>query len=120
MPRFISLIRVDERTAPDEPSAGLMERMGALMEEMTKAGVMLDTGGLAPLGESRRVSWSGGRSAVLDGPFTEAKEVVGGYALMQTKDLDEAVEWARRFVQIHEEEYELVCEVRQVFGPSDA
>ncbi|WP_405783585.1 YciI family protein [Streptomyces sp. NBC_00859] len=119
MPRFISLIRVDEKTAPAAPSAGLMERMGELMEEMTRAGVLLDTGGLGPIDSSKRVRWSEGRTTVLDGPFTEAKEVVGGYSLVQTKDLDEAVEWAKRFVQLHEEEYDLDCEVRQVFGSSD-
>ncbi|MFJ2738376.1 YciI family protein [Streptomyces sp. NPDC087440] len=119
MPRFLSIIRVDENTSPTEPSAELMERMGVLMEEMTKAGVLLDTGGLGPVDTGRRVQWSGGKATVLDGPFTEAKEVVGGYALLQTKDLDEAVEWARRFVQVHEAEWNITCEVRQVFGPGD-
>jgi hypothetical protein len=119
MPRFLSIIRVDESNSPAEPSAELMERMGVLMEEMTKAGVMLDTGGLGPVDTGRRVQWSGGRTTVLDGPFTEAKEVVGGYAMLQTKDIDEAVEWTKRFVAVHEPEWDITCEVRQVFGPGD-
>ncbi|MEV7865147.1 YciI family protein [Streptomyces sp. NPDC088124] len=116
MPRFLSLVRIDEATAPaGGPSPELQQRMGALLEEITKAGVMLDTAGLTPTSEGVRVRHEkGGKLTVTDGPFTEAKEVIGGYALMQAKDKAEAVEWARRFVEVHGDEYDVTCEVRQI------
>ena len=64
--------------------------MGSLFEEITKAGVMLDTAGLTPTSEGTRVTWSGGKLSYTDGPFTETKEVIGGYAILQTKDKAEA------------------------------
>lgn len=82
MPRFMSLIRIDEQAAAGfEPDPGLEKRMGALFEEITNAGVMLETAGLAPTSQATRVHWSGGRLSYTDGPFTETKEVVGGYAI---------------------------------------
>ena len=100
MPRYLSMIRIDEQNAPAEgPSPELQERMGALFEEITKAGVMLDTAGLTPTSEGTRLTWSGGKVSTTDGPFTETKEVVGGYAIMQTKDKAEAMEWTKRFLE---------------------
>ncbi|MFI9826805.1 YciI family protein [Streptomyces sp. NPDC051913] len=115
MPRFLSLVQIDEANAPAEgPSPELMERMGALIEEITKAGVMLDTAGLTPSSQGTRVHWEDGKISVTDGPFTEAKEVVGGYALMQCKDKAEALEWTKRFLQVHEEYWTVTCEVREI------
>ncbi|GHK00495.1 YciI family protein [Streptomyces sp. NPDC003753] len=115
MPRFLSIVRVDETTAPAEgPSPELMQRMGELIEEITKAGVMLDTAGLTPAAQGARVRWEGGKLSVTDGPFTESKEVIGGYALMQCKDRAEAIEWAKRFVKVHEEYWTITCEVREI------
>ncbi|MFF0813679.1 YciI family protein [Rhodococcus sp. NPDC003318] len=115
MPRYLSLIRVDERTAPaDGPSPELMERMGALLDEVTKAGVMLDTQGLTPSSEGTRITWSGGELSYTDGPFTESKEVIGGYAIMQCKDKAEALEWSRRFLQVHEDYWTVTLELRQI------
>ncbi|MFI6487597.1 YciI family protein [Streptomyces sp. NPDC050564] len=115
MPRYLSIVRVDETTAPPEgPSPELMERMGELIEEITKAGVMLDTAGLTPQGEGKRVRWEGGQVTVTDGPFAESKEVIGGYAITQCKDMDEAVEWTKRFVKVHEEYWTVTCEVREI------
>ena len=115
MPRFLTMIRVDEHNAPaGGPSPELMERMGALFEEVTKAGVMLDTAGLTPTAEGTRITWSGGQLSYTDGPFTESKEVVGGYAILQAKDKAEALEWARRFLQVHEEYWTITAEVRQI------
>ncbi|MFG2354602.1 YciI family protein [Streptomyces sp. NPDC048521] len=100
MPRYLSLVRIDETSAPAEgPSEDLMQRMGELIEEMTKAGVLLDTAGLTPSAQGTRATWEGGRISVTDGPFTESKEVIGGYALMQCKDKAEALEWTKRFLQ---------------------
>jgi hypothetical protein len=113
--RFMMLLKLDPAKAPaDAPSAELMEEMGKLLEEMTRAGVLLDTGGLRPLEEGTRLRQVRGRQTVLDGPFAEAKEVIGGYAMIQAKSQDEAVEWASRFLAIHGEEWELEAEVRQV------
>ncbi len=115
MPRFLSMIRINEHDVPPGgPSPELMERMGALMEEITKAGVMLDTAGLTPSSEGTRVTWSGGKLSYTDGPFTESKEVVGGYAILQAKDKAEALEWTRRFLQTHEGHWTVTAEIRQI------
>ncbi|GAA4809422.1 YciI family protein [Streptomyces ziwulingensis] len=115
MPRFLALIRIDENDAPAEgPSPELMRRMGELMEEMTKAGVLLDTSGLTPTAQGTRVHYEGGRLSVTDGPFTETKEVIGGYSMLQTKDRAEAVEWTKRFLKVHEAHWTVTCEVREL------
>ncbi|MFE9772455.1 YciI family protein [Streptomyces sp. NPDC005931] len=115
MPRFLSLIRIDENNAPAEgPSPELMQRMGELIEEMTKAGVLLDTAGLTPTAQGTRVHYEGGQLSVTDGPFTETKEVIGGYALLQAKDMAEAIEWTKRFLKVHEPHWTVTCEVRQI------
>ena len=81
MPRFLSMIRIDEQNLPAQtPDPDFETRMGALFEEITKAGVMLDTAGLAPTSQGTRVRWEDGKLSYTDGPFTETKEVVGGYA----------------------------------------
>ncbi|CAL9459412.1 transcriptional regulator [Streptomyces sp. DH-12] len=115
MPRYLSLIRIDENDSPEGgPSPELMRRMGELIEEMTKNGVLLDTAGLAPTAQGSRVHYEGGRLSVTDGPFTETKEVVGGYALLQAKDKAEAIEWTKRFLKVHEPHWTVTCEVREI------
>jgi hypothetical protein len=115
MPRFLTMIRIDERNAPAEgPSPELMERMGELFKEISEAGVMLETAGLAPTADGTRITWSGGALSRLDGPFTEAKEVIGGYSIIQAKDKAEAVYWAERFLKVHEEHWTITCEVREI------
>ena len=113
--RYMMLLKMDPSTAPAQgPSEELMTEMGKLLEEMTKAGVLLDTGGLSPLEQGSVVRLAHGRQTVLDGPFTEAKEVVGGYFVFQTKSQDEAVEWASRFLAIHGDVWQLTAEIRQI------
>jgi hypothetical protein len=116
MPRYLSMIRIDEQNAPSPAdfTPEFQQRMGALLEEITKAGVMLDTAGLAPTAQGARVSWSGGQLSVTDGPFTETKEVVGGYAILQAKDMAEALEWTKRFLQIHPANLSVTSEVREI------
>ncbi|MFJ3922301.1 YciI family protein [Streptomyces sp. NPDC090022] len=117
MPRYLTLIRIDEQNLPaDAPGPDFDARMGALFEEITKAGVMLDTAGLKPTAEATRVTWAGGKVGYTDGPFTETKEVIGGYSLIQAKDKAEAVEWARRFLEIHPPHWTVTCEVREIEG----
>ncbi|MGW1404787.1 YciI family protein [Streptomyces sp. NPDC002403] len=114
MPRFMSLIRIDEQNPFDAPDPDFEKRMGALFEEITKAGVMLETAGLTPTSQGTRVTWSGGKLTHTDGPFTETKEVVGGYAILQVKDKEEALEWTRRFLRTHPESWTVTSEVRQI------
>ncbi|CAM5238129.1 Transcriptional regulator OS=Streptomyces tendae OX=1932 GN=GUR47_16960 PE=3 SV=1 [Streptomyces tendae] len=114
MPRYLSLIRIEETDTPGGPSPELVQRMEKLMEEMTKAGVLLDTAGLTPTAQGTRVHYEGGQLSVTDGPFTETKEVIGGYALLQAKDQAEAIEWTKRFLKTHEEYWTVTCEVRQL------
>jgi len=114
--RFLSLIRVDE-TAGQTPSDKLMEDMGVLMEEMTRAGKLIATAGLRPSREGVRVRLRRGSLTTTDGPFTESKEVIGGYALLEAASKEEAVELTKRFLSIHGEEWDLECEVRPLDGP---
>ncbi len=115
--RFLSLIRVQENTGK-QPSERLMTEMGKLMTEMTKSGKLLDTAGLAPTASSKRVRLRAGRISVVDGPFTETKEVVGGYAMLNADSMDEAIALTERFVELHVADgWEIDCEVRQVFEP---
>jgi len=115
--RFLSLVRVEENTGK-QPSERLMTEMGKLMTEMTEAGKLLDTAGLAPTAASKRVRLRAGRISVVDGPFTETKEVVGGYAMLDAASVDEAIALTERFVELHVADgWEIDCEVRQVFEP---
>ncbi|MEU6989918.1 YciI family protein [Streptomyces sp. NPDC046465] len=117
MPRYLTMIRIDENNVPEGgPSPELQERMGALLEEITKAGVMLDTAGLRPTSEGARVTWDKGEMSVTDGPFTETKEVIGGYSICQAKDMAEAVEWTKRFLGTHEDYWTITAEVREIEG----
>jgi hypothetical protein len=117
--RFMMLLELDPSKAPAQgPSEELMTEMGKLIDEMTKAGVLLDTGGLRPVEEGTALRQSGGRLTVLDGPFTEAKEVVGGYCIIQAKSQEEAVEWASRFLAIHGPEWDIRSQVRQIEEPA--
>ncbi len=111
--RFLSMIRIDETTG-QVPSERLMADMGKLLEELTRAGVMIDTAGLRPTSEGVRVRSRNGRLSMTDGPFTETKEVIGGYAILETESKEQAVEVTRRFLEIHGNEWNIECEVRQL------
>jgi hypothetical protein len=116
--RYLMMIRLDPATAPTPgPDDRMAEEMGALIEEMAKADVLLDTAGLRPIEEATRIRLSAGKQTVIDGPFTESKEIIGGYCLMQTRTKDEAVEWASRFLATHGPGWEIEVEVRQVDEP---
>ncbi|RII21006.1 YCII-related domain protein [Streptomyces sp. YIM 130001] len=117
MSRFLMMIRhgEDPQNPDNRPdlSPELIENMGKLIDEMTKAGVLLDTAGLKPTHEGVRLHWKSGDLSYTDGPFTEAKEIVGGYAMLQCADRPEAVEWARRFVSLHED-LDITVELREI------
>jgi hypothetical protein len=111
--RFLSMIRINENSGL-RPSEQLMADMGKLMDEMTKAGTLLDTAGLRPTAEAMRVRITHGNIKSTDGPFAETKEVIGGYAMLQAESMEEAVELAKRFLRVHGDEWDVECEVRQV------
>jgi hypothetical protein len=116
--RFLSMIRVRENTGK-EPSERLMSEMGTLMTEMKSQGKLLDTAGHAPTAKGKRVRLRGGRISIIDGPFTETKEVIGGYAMLDAHSMDEAIALTERIVELHVADgWELECEVRQLHEPN--
>ena len=98
--RFLGYTMGDPSAPMTPPSPELMEEMGKFVEEATKAGVLVATGGVAPYSEAIKVTRANGKFTVTDGPYTEAKELIGGWALMEVRDADEAVEWTKRFLDI--------------------
>ena len=114
--RFISMIRINEHTG-QVPSEQLMRDMGNLIEEMTRTGQLISTAGLRPTSEGVRVRLRRGTLSVVDGPFTETKEVIGGYAILEATSKEEAIELTRRFLKIHGTDWDIECEVRQLDGP---
>ena len=111
--RFLSMVRINENSGL-QPSPQLMADMGKLMEEMTREGKLINTAGLVPTAQGTRVRLSGGKLSVKDGPFTEAKEVIGGYALLEAASKEEAIELTKRFLRVHGDEWTVECEVRQL------
>ncbi len=114
--RFLSMIRIDENTG-QVPSERLMNDMGRLIDELRASGVLLGTARLQPTSKGVRVRLRNGRVSTVDGPFTETKEVIGGYALLEAASMDEAVAHTRRFLEVHGDEWNLDCEVRQLEEP---
>jgi hypothetical protein len=99
------------------PSTELLAAMGKFNEELVKAGVMLAGEGLKPSSQGKRVHFSGTRRTVIDGPFTETKELIAGFWLWQVRSMEEAIEWAKRCPNPFDGESEL--EIRQVFEAED-
>ena len=114
--RFMSMIRIEENTG-QVPSEQLMTDMGALIEELTRSGQLIRTGGLRPTSEAVRVRLRGGTLTMTDGPFTETKEVIGGYAILEAASKAEAIVLIQRFLKIHGDEWDIECELRQLDGP---
>jgi hypothetical protein len=114
--KFMTMVSSDETVTPPPPAlfAAIMQ-LGA---DATKAGVLVEQGGLMRSGSGARVRISKGRIKVTDGPFSESKEVIGGYAVYEVQSKEEVLEWTRRFMQIHIDNWpgwEGVAEVRQIF-----
>jgi hypothetical protein len=110
--QFLSMIRVTENgQLPDER---LMNDMGKLMDEMTQAGILVDTAGLHPTAEGVRLRLSRGKIGRTDGPFTETKEVIGGYAIIEVPSMAEAIKVTERFLAVHGDQWEIECEVREM------
>jgi hypothetical protein len=99
--RFLGYTLASETEQPTEPPPPeLYERMGKFVEEAVNAGVIVATGGILPTSEGVKISLKDGAFTVVDGPFTEAKELVGGWALMECRDMEEALEWSKRFLGV--------------------
>jgi len=99
------------------PDEKLLTEMGRFNEELVKAGVMLAGEGLHPSSRGKRVEFSGGRRTVVDGPFSETKELVAGFWIWQVSSMEEAVEWVKRCPNPHPGESTI--EIRPVFEPED-
>jgi hypothetical protein len=117
--RFMVMVRSSEQIELGEPaSRELAEDMMRYNEELAKAGVLLAGDGLLPSSRgAARVRFEGTQTTVVDGPFTEAKELIAGYTVIQVKSREEAVEWARRFPNPHAEDCEI--EIRQLYELED-
>jgi hypothetical protein len=120
MMRFMTLVKHAENSGPPPPE--LMEAIAKLSEEASKGGTLLEAGGLAPTAMSNLVRLSNGKVTVIDGPFAETKEVIGGYAVFEVKSKQEMIDATVKFMELHREHWpgwEGETEIRQVFGPSD-
>jgi hypothetical protein len=113
--RFLSIYKTPERNTPPSPEE--MARMGKLIEDWMKSGKLLATEGCLPSVMGARVRVDGGHFTISDGPFTEAKEVVGGFAILDAPSKEAAIEYAKEFLQFTGEGE---CELRQLYDPNCA
>lgn len=114
--RYLSMIRIDEKSGA-KPSERLMNEMGKLMEEAIRDGWLISTAGLRPTAEGKRMRWNRGKLSTTDGPFTETKEVIGGYAVLEAASMAEALKLTERFLRVHGDEWNIECEIRPLDGP---
>ena len=122
--RYIMIVKADKNyEAGAAPDPRLMAAIGEHAESMARAGVLLGTGGLRPTAHGARVSASGGKLSVTDGPFAESKELIGGYAILQAGSKVEAIELGKVFMKIHVDvlgpSYQGELEIRQMSDPSE-
>lgn len=118
--KFMMIVKHKENQG--SPPKELMEAIGKLSEEAAKSNTMLGSGGLCSTASGASVRLSGGKITVKDGPFTEAKEIIGGYAQFELKSKEEAVQSAIRFMELHKQYWpgwEGETEIRQMMGPED-
>jgi hypothetical protein len=120
--RYMIMVKADaDYEAGQPPSIEMMNAMGKLSEEMMRKGVMVETGGLLPSSKGAIVRVESQKFTVTDGPFAEAKELVGGYAIIEAASKAEAVELTKQFLQVHVDvlgaSYAGECEIRQMEGP---
>jgi len=116
--RFMIIVKANaESEAGVMPEQGMLDAMANFHEELKRAGVLLDANGLHPSSKGWRIKYSNGKRTVLDGPFTETKELVAGYTLIQVESRNEALEWTKRFPNPGNTDGEI--EVRQLFELDD-
>ena len=118
--RFMIIVKANKDSEAGKlPEEELVAAMASYHEELAKAGALLDASGLQPTSKGVRIRFSGGRRTVIDGPFTESKELIAGYTLIQVKSREEAMEWARRFPSPMGENEEGEIEIRQLYELED-
>lgn len=115
--RFMVIVKTDAASEGEMPSQEVLTEMGKYNEALVKAGVLLAGEGLHPSAKGARVRFSGDRRTVVDGPFLESKELIGGFWLIQVKSKEEAIEWVKRCPNPDQGESEI--EIRQVFEADD-
>ena len=116
--RFMIIVKASKDSEKGiMPSEDLLATMADYHQELAKAGVLLDANGLHPSSKGWRIRYEGGKRSVIDGPFAETKELIAGYTIIQVKSRAEALEWARRFPNPHQEDGEI--EIRQLFELED-
>ena len=115
--KYLSFVRSSEKFRNAAPPAALMQAMGELMEKFGKSGALVDTGGLAPSRDGFRMRLQNGSLTTIDGPFTETKEVIGGWAVLQADSKAEILRLTTEFMDLHRKhwpEFEGECEVRPI------
>jgi len=118
--RFMIVVKATKDTeAGNVGEEKMFAAMTTYHEELAKAGVLLDASGLQPTSKGWRIRYSGQKRTVIDGPFTEAKELIAGYTLIQVKSREEALEWTERFPNPVGEEASAEIEVRQLYEIED-
>ncbi len=118
--RYLTFIRHSESYRAQPPPAALMEAMGKFVERSFKDGTLVDTGGLLPSKDGVRVRLHGGKITVTDGPFSETKEIIGGWAILNVSSKEEALRVATEFMELHRKYwpgFEAEAEVRPLFEP---
>jgi len=116
--RYMIIVKGPENPAAGPPPQKLMQAIAELGQEAAKAGVFVQMGGLLPTAMGSRMRLARGQISITDGPFTEAKEVIGGFAIYQVPSKDEAIGWTKRFLDLHKQHWpgwEGECEIRQMF-----
>ncbi|HEY2511469.1 MAG TPA: YciI family protein [Polyangiaceae bacterium] len=118
--RFMVIVKASKDSeAGVLPDEKLLAAMGKYNEELAKAGVLLDLSGLKPTSAGARVRFAGSQRTVLDGPFPETKELIAGYWILQTKSLEECIEWVKRCPNPHPDTRESEIEIRPFFEMGD-
>lgn len=118
--RFMIIVKSSpESERGDMPSQARFDEMGAYHSELARAGVLLDANGLQASSLGWRIHYRGGERSIVDGPFTESKELIAGYTLISVRSREEALEWARRYPDPRGAGLDTEIEVRQVFEPGD-
>jgi hypothetical protein len=118
--RFMLVVKANKDSeAGVLPDGQLVATMSKYHEDLVKSGVLLDASGLQPSSKGTRIKFSGGKRTAVDGPFTEAKELIAGYTIIQVKSKEEAIEWAMRMPAPHGEGADGEIEIRQLLEPED-
>jgi hypothetical protein len=116
--RFMVIVKATKKSESGAmPDEKMLSAMGKYNEELAKAGVLLDLSGLKPSSAGARVRFSGSNRSVIDGPFPETKELIAGYWILQTRSLEECIEWVKRAPNPHDELADV--EIRPFFEPTD-